>query len=456
MPFYNTFLPLKPKSKTLRIHLIAIGGAAMHNIALELKARGHNVSGSDDEIYEPSLSRLKAAGILPESFGWHPPLITSDIDFIILGMHARIDNPELAKAKELGIPVYSYPEFIFNHSKDKTRVVIAGSHGKTTTTAMILHVLKKKEMDFDYLVGAQLEGFERMVKLSDAPIMVIEGDEYLSSPIDRVPKIHHYKPHIAVITGIAWDHMNVFPTFDNYKEQFFIFIQTIVNGGHLIYYKPDEVLGEIVAKSDFPKPIPYDSLIVDEDKRVLIDGDAYAISTIGNHNLRNMNAAMLVCASLGIDHHEFMKAIEDFTGASKRLQQLSATDKRVIFLDFAHAPSKVKATTDAFKDWYGSKKLLAVVELHTFSSLNKSFIPQYKDTLNLADKAIVFFNEHTLKMKKMPPLEISFLMHSFGHADMEVFTNETRLRDRILDDEFADYNILLMTSGNFNKMDLKF
>lgn len=440
----------------MRIHLIAIGGAAMHNIALELKARGHDVSGSDDEIYEPSLTRLKNVGILPTKFGWYPENITQELDFVILGMHAKADNPELVRANAFGIPVYSYPEFIYRHAFDKKRVVIAGSHGKTTTTAMILHVLNKKGLEFDYLVGAQLDGFERMVKLSDAPIIVIEGDEYLSSPIDRVPKIHHYKPHISVITGIAWDHMNVFPTFENYVEQFLIYIRTMETNSHLIYFKPDHVLCDIVEKSKHPDAEPYDSLEINEKKEVLFEDKSYPISIIGNHNLHNMQAAMLVCQRLGINGSEFMAAIGDFKGASKRLQKVSGNDKRVVFLDFAHAPSKVKATTDAFKQWYGNKKLLAVMELHTFSSLNKDFIPQYAETLNAADKAIVFFNEHTLKMKNMPPLDEAFLIAAFGHSDLEVFTDEKLLRDRISESKYEDYNVLLMTSGNFNKMEMDF
>lgn len=440
----------------MRIHLIAIGGAAMHNIALELKATGHDISGSDDEIYEPSLTRLRNAGILPESFGWNPGNITRDIDFIVLGMHARADNPELIAAQSYGIPVYSYPEFIYRHAFDKKRVVVAGSHGKTTTTAMILHVLQKQMMDFDYLVGAQLDGFERMVKLSDAPIIIIEGDEYLSSPLDRIPKIHHYKPHIAVITGIAWDHMNVFPTFENYKEQFLIFIKTMEHNSQLFYFEPDEILCDIVEQSKHPEPFPYNSLKINEKKEVVFEGRTYTISTIGEHNLRNMQAAMLVCQSLGISGDTFLQHISDFIGASKRLQKLAGDDKRVFYLDFAHAPSKVKATTDAFKEWFGTKKLLAVLELHTFSSLNKDFIPQYADALKSADKAIVFYNEHTLKMKNMPPLDEAFLKFSFGHKDLEIFTDEKKLRERIDADVFEDHNILLMTSGNFNKMDLKF
>lgn len=438
-----------------KIHIIAIGGAAMHNIALDLYAQGHHVTGSDDEIYEPSLGRLKNVGIAPESFGWFPHKVTSDLDFVILGMHAKADNPELLKAQELGIKVYSYPEFVYQHSKDKKRVVIAGSHGKTTTTAMILHVLHKMKIEFDYLVGAQLEGFDRMVKLSDAPLIIIEGDEYLSSPIDRVPKIHHYKPDIAVITGIAWDHINVFPTFDIYKEQFAIFCKHIVEQhGHLFYFTHDDILNEIVESVHNLNADPYDALSIDGNKHVVYGGQQYKINTIGHHNLQNMHAALNVCLVLGITANDFFVAIEDFKGASKRLQKITEKSGQMFYLDFAHAPSKVKATTTSFKDWFSDKPLLAVLELHTFSSLNKEFIVQYKDTLKAADQAIVFYNEHTLRMKNMPDLDQEFLQGAFGHDHLSVYTNENDLHTYLT--TIKDHHILLMTSGNFNKMSLEF
>jgi UDP-N-acetylmuramate: L-alanyl-gamma-D-glutamyl-meso-diaminopimelate ligase len=440
--------------KQKHIHLIAIGGAAMHNIALDLHAQGHIVTGSDDEIYEPSLSRLKEAGISPETFGWYPDNITTDIDIIILGMHAKVDNPELVKAQELGIKVYSYPEFVYAHAMDKKRIVIAGSHGKTTTTAMIMHVLQKLNIRFDYLVGAQLEGFDRMVKLTDAPLIIIEGDEYLSSAIDRVPKIHHYRPHVAVITGIAWDHINVFPTYEMYKDQFRIFGDTIIDQGALIYFEQDADLVSVINQITNVQKIPYAALSLTNDKNIIFNENEYAISVIGNHNLQNMNAARLVCQQLDIDENSFFTAIADFKGANKRLQKISEKDGRVIYLDFAHAPSKVKATTDSFKAWFGDKNLLAVLELHTFSSLNKDFIVQYRNTLNLADHAVVFYNEHTLKMKNMPPLDESFLKESFNHPHLKVFTSEVLLYEYLLAN--AQSNILLMTSGNFNKMKLDF
>jgi UDP-N-acetylmuramate: L-alanyl-gamma-D-glutamyl-meso-diaminopimelate ligase len=440
--------------KQQKIHFIAIGGAAMHNLALDLASQGHIVTGSDDEIYEPSLGRLKDAGIAPIKFGWYPQKITKDLDAVILGMHAKDENPELVRALDLGIKVFSYPEYIFHHSINKKRIVIAGSHGKTTTTAMILHVLSHLHWDFDYLVGAQLQGFDRMVKVSNAPLIVMEGDEYLSSAIDRVPKIHHYRPHIAVITGIAWDHINVFPTFDFYKEQFSIFVDTMPDDATLIYYSEDANLADIVQTKSKVKTIPYFSLAVNEQKQVFLDNKVYPISIIGHHNLQNMNAARLVCAALGIDNDTFFASIADFSGASKRLQKLSDSNGRLVYLDFAHAPSKVAATTQAFKAWFGNSRLLAVLELHTFSSLNPEFIVQYKNSLNPADEAIVFYNEHTLKMKNMPPLDAAFLIKSFGHNNMKIFTDELALHQYI--NTKKEENILLMTSGNFNKMKLDF
>jgi UDP-N-acetylmuramate: L-alanyl-gamma-D-glutamyl-meso-diaminopimelate ligase len=437
-----------------KIHFIAIGGAAMHNIALDMKAQGNDVTGSDDEIYEPSLSRLKEAGIAPEAFGWFPEKIHGHLDMVILGMHAKSDNPELLKAVALGVKVYSYPEFVYQHSQDKKRVVVAGSHGKTTTTAMILHVLKKTGHTFDYLVGAQLDGFERMVQLTDAPLIIIEGDEYLSSPIDRIPKILHYKPDIAVITGIAWDHINVFTTFEMYQEQFLKFVDTIVADGVLIYYETDVHLKSIIAERPNGNHLAYQTL-ERNGEQVVFENQSFPVSVIGDHNFQNMNAARLVCQQLGINYDMFFGAIRDFIGASKRLQKIAESEHRVVYLDFAHAPSKVKATTDAFKHWFGEKKLLAVLELHTFSSLNPAFIPEYHDSLNAADKALVFFNVHTLKMKNMPDLDEEFITDSFGHSDIKVFTDEKLLLSYLTSEEYRMYNILLMTSGNFNKMSLE-
>lgn len=437
-----------------KIHIISIGGSAMHNIALDLVAQGNIVTGSDDEIYEPSLSRLKNAGVAPDKLGWYPEKITNELDFIILGMHARIDNPELLKAQEMGIKIYSYPEFVYQQSIHKQRVVIAGSHGKTTTTAMVMHVLRKSKRDFDYLVGAQLEGFDRMVKLTDAPLIIIEGDEYLSSPIDPKPKILHYKPHITVITGIAWDHINVFHTFEIYVDQFRLYCDTIDHKGTLIYFEADQNLKAIAPNVCVKKKLPYSALPINDNRQIQWYGQSYPIKTIGNHNLQNMNAARLICNELGIDDHTFLNSIADFSGANKRLQKIAEKDGRHVFLDFAHAPSKVMATTQSFKEWFNNKPLLAVLELHTFSSLNTDFLQQYRGSLNSADQAIVYYNTHTLKMKKMPPLDEDFVKVCFNHPSLQVFTDELSLHEYLKAQN--DWNLLLMTSGNFNKMPLDF
>lgn len=444
----------------MKIHLIAVGGAAMHNLALALLENGHQVTGSDDEIYNPAKERLAKAGILPTEMGWFPSKITVDLDFIILGMHARKDNPELLKAQELGLKIYSYPEFIYQHSKDKKRIVVAGSHGKTTTTSMIMHVLKYHDFNFDYLVGALLEGFNLMVKLSsDAPIMIIEGDEYLSSPIDLVPKIHHYKPDIAIITGIAWDHMNVFPTYDNYVEQFRKFISTIKKTtGKLFYFNEDKDLNEIAQKA-LCKRLGYSAFnhLVKNNKTYILTGQNQEIplAVFGEHNLANMKAAYWACHEVGITDEMFFEAIQSFKGAAKRLQTLCETESSIAYLDFAHAPSKVKATLNAVKAQFTNRQLVACLELHTYSSLNKAFLPQYESTMNGADIAAVFFNEHTLAMKKMPPLSIEEVKTFFGNPNLKVFTDNGEFTQFLKEQSFENQNLLLMTSGTFMGLDLK-
>jgi UDP-N-acetylmuramate: L-alanyl-gamma-D-glutamyl-meso-diaminopimelate ligase len=442
----------------MKIHLIAVGGAAMHNLALALNENGHQVTGSDDEIYNPAKDRLAAAGILPAEMGWFPDKIDATIDFIILGMHARKDNPELLKAQKLGLKIYSYPEYIYEHAKNKKRVVIAGSHGKTTTTSMIMHVLKFHKKNFDYLVGALLEGFDLMVRLSDAPVMIIEGDEYLSSPIDLVPKIHHYKPDIAIITGIAWDHMNVFPTYDNYVEQFEIFIKTIKADGKLFYFKHDTDLEKIadVGTCLSKSYEAFNSLIKDNKTYLITDKkENIPLEIFGNHNLSNLKAAYWACLEIGITDAEFFEAIQTFKGAAKRLQTLHQTENSIAYLDFAHAPSKVKATLEAVKSQFKDRQLVACLELHTYSSLNKSFLPQYQGTMNNADVAVVFFNEHTLEMKKMPPLSIAEVKAFFNNSNIHVFTDNKDLTHFLEQLSFHNQNLLLMTSGTFTGLDLK-
>ncbi len=444
--------------KKPRIHLIAIGGSAMHNIALALHHKGFRVTGSDDEIYNPARDRLAKYGLLPDEEGWHTERITPDMDAIIVGMHARDDNPELHRARELGIQIYSYPEYVYEQSKDKKRVVIAGSHGKTTTTAMILHVLQKLGQDTDYLVGAQLEGFETMVRLSDAPIIVLEGDEYLASPLDRRPKIHFYKPHVSIITGIAWDHINVFPTFENYVEQFEIYINDIEKGGVLFWYKNDKHLSKIARVNPHIREQRYDTPtheVVDNQTFIIQEDKKIPLQIFGKHNLQNLEAARLVCGELGIEEDEFYEAISDFGGAARRLQLLHQSDTNVAYLDFAHAPSKVEATIRALKEQYPNRPLTACLELHTFSSLNKKFLKEYKGTMDAADLACVYFSEHTLKMKRLPELSTQDIVSSFGHRKMKIFTRKENLTAFLEHLNWKNRNLLMMSSGKFGGVDMK-
>jgi UDP-N-acetylmuramate: L-alanyl-gamma-D-glutamyl-meso-diaminopimelate ligase len=444
----------------MRIHLIATGGAVMHNLALALQQNGHQVSGSDDEIYNPARDRLATAGLLPPAFGWFPEKITAELDFVILGMHARADNPELARALGLGLKVYSFPEFIYEHAKNKTRVVVAGSHGKTTTTAMIMHALRLNHQPFDYLVGAQLEGFDTMVKLSDAPVMVIEGDEYLSSPIDRRPKFLHYRPHLVIITGISWDHVNVFPVYDDYKRQFTLLLESMEPNGHLLFYNKDKDLTEIVrsCKSNI-YATPYTGLAHEiYDGKVWIRhlGDApVQLRVFGEHNLANLHAAQLACHDLGIKEADFLEAAASFTGAAKRLQLLTENDHFAAWLDFAHAPSKAQATVKAVRHLYPYRRLVACFELHTFSSLNKNFLSQYAGTMNGADVACVFYSPHTLAMKKLEPLEPSDIRAAFGFPGLQVFTEWEAMAVFLEKQDWKDANLLLMSSGTFGGGALK-
>ena len=442
----------------MKIHILACGGAVMHNMAIALHQLGHTITGSDDEIFEPALSRLKSTGILPEAFGWFPEKITTDLDFIILGMHAREDNPELAKAKALGLKIYSFPDYVYEHAKNKIRIVIAGSHGKTSTTAMIMHVLKKLNMDFDYLVGSQLEGFDTMVKFSDAPVMVIEGDEYLTSTLDRVPKFLKYKPHFTQITGIAWDHINVFPTFDNYVDQFTQYIATIEPEGEIIYFEGDQILSNICQKAkvnirayNTPK---YEN---NAGSVQVIKDKAYPLSVFGEHNLQNMEGAAMLCENIGISIADFYTAMEDFSGSARRLEKVFENNTLTIFRDFAHSPSKLKATVEAVRNQFQDAQIMAVFELHTFSSLSKNFLPQYKDTMKAADKAIVYCNPHVFEHKKMPPLDKASIKEGFN-TDIEAINNISELISKINDFKGNVSEqprvLLLMSSGNFDNAQL--
>lgn len=444
----------------MRVHFIAIGGAAMHNLAIALHLNGFTVTGSDDVVYEPSKTRLLKQGLLPVKQGWDPNVITSDLDAIILGMHARIDNPELLKAQALHIPVYSYPQYIFEQSKNKKRIVIGGSHGKTTITSMILHVLNYYKKDFDYLVGAQIAGFENMVKLSDAPVIVIEGDEYLASPIDRRPKFHLYKAHIGIISGVAWDHINVFPTFETYKNQFSIFIDTIQQYGKLIYCSEDEVLKDIVEQHQFKNDIQ--TISYETPKYVINNGQTYLqtadgeveINVFGKHNLMNLTAAKLACVEVGIDEKAFYKAISSFKGAAKRLEKLGETKTAVAFKDFAHSPSKLKATIDAVKEQYPDRKLIACIELHTFSSLNEDFLKEYAGTMSGADFAIVFIDEKTFRQKKIKLISEEKVISAFDDKNIKFFNQPEKIKSYLETFKFNNTNLLMMSSGNFGGVDL--
>lgn len=442
------------KYKTMRVHFIAIGGSAMHNLALALHDKGEHITGSDDAIFEPSKSRLQAKGLLPEQEGWFPEKITTDLDAVILGMHAKSDNPELLKAQELGLKIYSYPEFIYEHSKDKTRVVIGGSHGKTTITSMILHVMNYHNVAVDFLVGAQLEGFTNMVHLTkENDFMVIEGDEYLSSPTDLRPKFHLYKPNIALISGIAWDHINVFPTFENYVDQFKIFIDKITNGGILIYNEDDETVKQIVEEAEKPiRKLPYSlpEYTIENGITYLetLDG-SMPIEVFGAHNLSNLAGAKWICQNMGIDEAEFYEAIASFKGASKRLEKIAQTPTAVAYKDFAHSPSKVKATTQAVKKQYPDKKLVACLELHTYSSLNTEFLTEYQGALDAADVAVVFYSPDAVAIKKLEEISKEQIEKAFNREDLIVYTNPDEFKSFLLVQEFTDSVLLLMSSGNY-------
>ena len=440
-------------------HFIAIGGAVMHNLALALVEKGYQVTGSDDEIYEPSKTRLKKAGILPEKQGWFPEKIHAGLEGILLGMHARIDNPELLRAQELGIPVYSFPKFIYNQSQGKKRVVIAGSHGKTSITSIILHVLKDQGLDFDYLVGAQIDGFDLMVRLSDAPIIVIEGDEYLTSPLDRTPKFFHYHHDLLLVSGIAWDHFNVFPDFEDYVRQFAQLIDKTPATGTLIYCNVDPLVKKASEESSTQgRKIPYQahpSRITEGKTALITPGGEVEIGIFGDHNLQNLQGALYICEGLGVTAEQFYASIGTFKGAAKRQEILAQHGSGILFRDFAHAPSKLKATVQAVKNQFPSRRLIAVQELHTYSSLNKAFLPNYAHSMDEADVAILYLNPHAVALKKLELMTEAELRAGFQRPDLLLFTDSAALRDYLASQDYSQTNLLLMSSGNYDNMDLE-
>ncbi|MGI9593804.1 MAG: UDP-N-acetylmuramate--L-alanine ligase [Patiriisocius sp.] len=444
----------------MRIHFIAIGGSAMHNLAIALHHKGEDISGSDDEIFDPSKSRLAAHGLLPEQYGWFEDNISTDIDAVILGMHAKSDNIELLRAIELGLTIYSYPEFLYEHSKNKTRVVIGGSHGKTTITSMILHVMHYHDKQVDYMVGAQLEGFDTMVHLTkDNDFIVLEGDEYLSSAIDRRPKFHLYKPNIALLSGIAWDHINVFPTFDNYVEQFRVFLSQITHGGAIVYNQEDTQVKQVVeATQNQIKKYPYQTpeyTVENGDTLLETQDGPMPIEIFGKHNLNNLEGARWICQLMGVQQEDFYEAIATFSGASKRLEKIAEGKSSIAYKDFAHSPSKVMATTQALKTQYPERSLLACLELHTYSSLNPEFLSQYKGALDSADKAIVFYSPKAVKIKKLDAVSSAQIIEAFEREDLLVFTQPDAFQDYLLDQDFTNASLLLMSSGNYGGLDFE-
>ncbi|HEY6900509.1 MAG TPA: Mur ligase family protein [Puia sp.] len=450
----------------MNIHFIAIGGSVMHQLAIALRRKGYRVTGSDDEIFEPAKTNLQKEGLLPAAEGWYPEKIHAGLNAVILGMHAKGDNPELLRASELGLPIYSFPEYIYQESRDKKRVVVGGSHGKTTTTAMIMNVLKTAGLDFDYLVGARLEGFDQSVNITSAPLIVCEGDEYPASTLEKRPKFHFLFPHVAVLTGIAWDHINVFPTFEIYLEQFRIFLSKIEPGGVLIYNETDPVLVRLVeeywakAAGDGGITIRKIGYGIPENRiengitLVTLEGQSGKLKVFGGHNLLNLHAAFLVAKELGVSTADFLKGMATFSGAAKRLELLAKKKDVNVYRDFAHAPSKVKATIQAVKTQFPDRTLIAVLELHTFSSLNEQFLSEYRGSLDPADKAVVFYSRHALELKRLPPLPPSTVEAGFGKPGLVVIQDREELAAWLMQQSYKNVNLLLMSSGNYDGLDV--
>lgn len=444
----------------MRLHFIAIGGSAMHSLAIALQEKGDQISGSDDEIFDPSRSTLEAHQLLPDKYGWFPEKITPDIDAVILGMHAKADNPELIKAKELRLKIFSYPEFLYEHSKEKTRVVIGGSHGKTSITAMILHVLHYHQRDVDYMLGAQIDNFENSVHLTtNNDFILLEGDEYLSSALDPRPKFHLYQPNIALLSGIAWDHINVFPTFENYLKQFELFLESMTNGSTLVYNAEDENVAQLAKEATKPtRKHPYGT-----PEFSIVDGETYietpegdlALEIFGKHNLQNLAGAKWICQHMGIDEDDFYEAIASFKGASKRLELMHRSAEVVVYKDYAHSPSKVQATTEAVKKQYPNRNLIACLELHTYSSLNSEFLDEYNATLDAADEAIVFFSPKAVEIKRLALLSKEAILAKFQREDLKVFTSAEDLKTYLNTRQYNQDVLLMMSSGHYGGFDFE-
>ena len=442
------------------IHFIAIGGAIMHQLAIALQKQGYTITGSDDEINNPAKTNLEAVGLLPAAEGWHPERITDKLDAIVLGMHAKLNNSELIAAQQQNIPIFSFPQYVYEVSKQKKRVVVAGSHGKTTITSMIMHVLREQGIDFDYLVGAKVAGFDQSVRLSDAPIIILEGDEYPASPVEPRPKIFFYHPHISVLSGIAWDHINVFPTYENYVSQFTTYLENMDKDALLLYNHEDGEVNRVIASSAThldARPYGMPAFHYEEGNAVLdTPNGAVALSVFGRHNLQNLEAARAVCNALGVSDTAFYESIASFTGAARRLEKLAEGKDMVAYRDFAHAPSKLKATLEAVREAYPTHNLIAAFELHTFSSLNEQFLKEYTGAMNAADQAIVFFSNHALQLKGLPALERTVVNGYFGRKDLTVTDNKTELEQLItkgLQPNGKPVCLLLMSSGTFDGID---
>lgn len=442
------------------IHFICVGDSAMYDLALNLQEQGYLITGSDNEIYELSSSTLEQRGLLPAAMGWFPEKITANLTAVIVGMRVRKDNPELLKAQELGLSIFSHPEYVYELSRQKQRVVITGSHGKTTITSIILHVLNYHKREFDYLVGAQPDGFATMTKLTpNAPIIIIEGDEYASSPIDPQPDFLHYKPHIALISGIAWDHVNIYPTWEEYVDQFEHLAEAMPKAGVLIFDESDDML-DVIGQKERPDitKVPYES-----HPHTIVDGQTFLITKekapvpvriFGEHNMKNIAGAMTVLDVIGITDEQFYQAIPSFKGAEYRLEKVVQRNNRILFRDFAYAPSKVRATTEAVRNQFPDKRVMAIVELHTFSSLNKKFLSQYKGTLDSANIAGVYIDADVLISQQQSHIRPTDFTNAFGRTDLRVLTSPTEMNEFIKNSHDRTDIFLLMSSSNFDNLDL--